>query len=35
VGISGSSRDYLHNCISHLDDLGLHDPHLKAIYEQL
>ena len=31
VGISGSSRDYLLNTISHLDQLGLHDSHLSAI----
>tara|TARA_R110002095_G_scaffold173931_2_gene151358 strand:+ start:141 stop:722 length:582 start_codon:yes stop_codon:yes gene_type:complete len=35
VGISGSSRDYLDNTISHLDQLGLHDPHLAAIADRL
>jgi cation transport protein ChaC len=31
VGISGSSRDYLHSSIHHLDQLGLHDEHLSQI----
>ncbi len=31
IGISGSSRDYLLNSISHLDQLGLHDAHLSQI----
>lgn len=35
VGISGSSRDYLHNTISHLDQLGLHDSHLSQIAKLL
>ncbi|MEH6471151.1 MAG: gamma-glutamylcyclotransferase [Halopseudomonas sp.] len=35
VGISGTSRDYLHNTIAHLDELGLHDAHLSEIAERL
>ncbi|RDE19694.1 gamma-glutamylcyclotransferase [Motiliproteus coralliicola] len=35
VGISGSSRDYLLNTIEHLDQLGLHDPHLSEIADKL
>lgn len=35
AGISGSSRDYLHHTITHLDELGLHDPRLSEIFKQL
>ena len=35
IGISGSSRDYLHNTIDHLDQLGLHDEHLSQIAKLL